>query len=51
MDASRGHKRKISFADLEATLRRAGPMQHGPPQAQQQAAAAHEPATDGAIPA
>ena len=37
MDASRGHKRKISFADLEATLRRAGPMQHGPPQAQQQA--------------
>ena len=37
MDASRGHKRKISFADLEATFRRAGPMQHGPPQPQQQA--------------
>lgn len=36
MEASRGHKRKISFADLEATFRRAGPMQHGPPQAQQQ---------------
>ena len=37
MDASRGHKRKISFADLEATFRRAGSIQHGPPQVVQQA--------------
>ena len=35
MESLRGHKRKISFADLEATFRRAGPMQHGPPQAPQ----------------
>jgi SWI/SNF-related matrix-associated actin-dependent regulator of chromatin subfamily D len=37
MEASRGHKRKISFADLEATFRRAGPLQHAPPPPQQQA--------------
>ncbi|KAK5175868.1 SWI/SNF and RSC complex subunit Ssr3 [Saxophila tyrrhenica] len=38
MDAARGHKRKISFADLEATFRRPGPpLQHAPqPQQQQQ---------------
>ncbi|KAK3721706.1 SWI/SNF and RSC complex subunit Ssr3 [Vermiconidia calcicola] len=38
MEQSRGHKRKISFADLEATFRRAGPIQHGQPQAQAQQA-------------
>lgn len=38
MDASaqRGHKRKISFADLQATFRRAGPMHHAPPPPPQQ---------------
>lgn len=36
MEAARGHKRKISFADLEATFRRAGPMASGGPQHPQQ---------------
>ncbi len=37
MDAARGHKRKISFADLQATFRRPGPPpQHAPPPQQPQ---------------
>ena len=43
MEASRGHKRKISFAELEATFRRAGPMPHGQAQAQQTAQQAMTP--------
>lgn len=36
MEIARRHKRKISFADLEATFRRAGPIQHAPPPPPQQ---------------